>query len=44
MSAIEYGYISLNKRGEQLCGDRVAVVKEGGVNTLVLADGLGSGV
>lgn len=44
MSALEYGYISLNKRGEQLCGDRVAAVKEDGVSTLVLADGLGSGV
>lgn len=44
MSAIEYGYISLNKRGEQLCGDRVATVDVDGVSTLVLADGLGSGV
>ena len=44
MSALEYGSISLNKRGEQLCGDRVAAVKEDGVSTLVLADGLGSGV
>lgn len=44
MSALEYGYISLNKRGEQLCGDRVATVNVDGVSTLVLADGLGSGV
>lgn len=44
MSALEYGYISLNKKGEQLCGDRVATVNADGVSTLVLADGLGSGV
>ena len=42
----ETGYISLNKTGEQLCGDRVEVTGGGESNrtTLVLADGLGSGV
>jgi len=41
----EAGYVSLNKRGETLCGDRVEIAG-GGENdiTLVLADGLGSGV
>lgn len=42
----ETGYVSLNKTGEQLCGDRVEVTGGGEANhtTLVLADGLGSGV
>ncbi|MEF9878458.1 MAG: SpoIIE family protein phosphatase [Clostridia bacterium] len=41
----ETGYISLNKSGESLCGDRVEMSGGGDENlTLVLADGLGSGV
>lgn len=40
----DIGYISLNKSGEQLCGDRVEIAEHDGVTTLVLADGLGSGV
>lgn len=41
----EAGFVSLNKHGETLCGDRVEIAG-GGENdiTLVLADGLGSGV
>ena len=41
---IEYGYVSLNKFGEELCGDNVESVTVDGYTTLVLADGLGSGV
>jgi len=41
----ETGYISLNKQGETLCGDRVEMNGGGEQDaTLVLADGLGSGV
>ena len=41
----ETGYVSLNKQGETLCGDRVEIAG-GGENdvTMVLVDGLGSGV
>lgn len=41
---IEYGYVSLNKYGEELCGDKVESVTTDGYTTVVLADGLGSGV
>lgn len=41
----DIGYMSLNKYGEQLCGDRVEVVDQGDDSTvIVLADGMGSGV
>lgn len=45
-SVIEFGNLSLNKKGEELCGDHVEVTpyEEGGSRTFVLADGLGSGV
>lgn len=41
---LETGYVSLNKEGEELCGDKVECITENGFTTLVLADGLGSGV
>lgn len=41
---LETGFTSLNKVGEELCGDNVAISKNGDYTTLVLADGLGSGV
>lgn len=41
---VEYGYTSLNHVGEELCGDNVEMCVRGDYTTLVLADGLGSGV
>lgn len=41
---LEYGYTSLNKFGEELCGDKVESYTNDEYTTLVLADGLGSGV
>lgn len=41
---LESGYVSLNKQGEELCGDRVESIYHNDSMTLVLADGLGSGV
>ena len=41
----DIGYSSLNKYGEELCGDHVEVVEHGENSmVIVLADGLGSGV
>ncbi len=41
---LETGYCSVNKFGEELCGDNVASMTNGDYTTVVLADGLGSGV
>lgn len=41
---LESGYVSLNKKGEELCGDKVEVLRDNDSITMVLSDGLGSGV
>ena len=41
---IDTSYVSLNKHDEELCGDRVETAYYNGTQTLVLADGMGSGV
>lgn len=41
---LESGYTSLNKVNEELCGDKVEFTTQDGQMTIVLADGLGSGV
>ena len=41
----DVGFVSLNKHGEEICGDHVEVVQPpDGSTVVVLADGLGSGV
>ncbi|MBR5156476.1 MAG: SpoIIE family protein phosphatase [Clostridia bacterium] len=41
---VESGFVSLNKFGEQLCGDKVETINTDDDFIIVLADGLGSGV
>lgn len=41
---LEHGWLSMNKAGEQLCGDHVETVNLEDSLIMVLADGLGSGV
>ncbi len=42
--AADVGISQLNKHGEELCGDSVEVVVNDDITTIVLSDGLGSGV
>ncbi len=41
---VEVGHNSLNKKDEELCGDKVEVFQSDERTIIVLADGLGSGV
>ncbi len=43
-SFLDIYQISLNKHGEELCGDQVRVIRRPTSTTIVLSDGLGSGV
>jgi hypothetical protein len=43
-SFLDIHQISLNKHGEELCGDQVRVIKSPTATTIILSDGLGSGV
>ena len=42
--SIDTSWKSLNKKGEELCGDKVEVLKTADADVVILSDGMGSGV
>lgn len=42
--SVDMAYKSLNKYGEELCGDKVELVQTGCSKIMILADGMGSGI